>query len=159
MPSIHLLFNAINSLVNSFNQLTCLFIQSTHLSFHAINSPVNQFPGIGQISDNLDGDQNFFFNIYDPYHLVKEFPRVGQELFDLEVALELVEFLHLMDGKKCNKSHSTREKNHVKKLDIRVGFLHPPCFEFRLNGLESPISLVFDSNSIQNSFKYSSTQF
>lgn len=58
-------------------------------------APVNDLPGIGQVSNNLHGDENLFLDVDCADHLVQELSGVGQELTDLQVGLELVELLDL----------------------------------------------------------------
>lgn len=47
--------------------------------------PINYLPCIGQISNYLHCDEDFFFDIDGADHLVQEFSGVSQELTDLQV--------------------------------------------------------------------------
>lgn len=58
-------------------------------------APVNYLPRVGQVSNYLHRDEDFFFDIDGADHVVQELPGVRQELTDLQVRLELVELLDL----------------------------------------------------------------
>jgi len=58
-------------------------------------SPVNDLPGVGQVSHDLHGDEDFLLDVDGADHLVQKPPGVSQELADLEVGLQLVELLDL----------------------------------------------------------------
>ena len=63
-------------------------------------SRVDELPGVGQVGGYLHGDQHLLLDVNGTDHLMEELARVQQELPDLEVALELVELLHLQRGGK-----------------------------------------------------------
>lgn len=88
--------------------LNCGYICSD-LQFIGSPAPVNDLPCIGQISNDLHGDQDLLFDVDGADHLVQELPGVGQKLAHLQVRVQLVKLLHL----------KTKEDN-IGETGIRV---------------------------------------
>lgn len=65
------------------------------LMFMTVCVPVNDLPGVGEVSNNLHGDEDLFFDIDGADHVVQKLPGVSQELAHLKVGFQLMEFLHL----------------------------------------------------------------
>lgn len=57
--------------------------------------PVNDLPRVGQVSNDLHGDEDFLFDVDGADHVVEELSGVCQKLAHLQVGLQLVEFLDL----------------------------------------------------------------
>lgn len=64
--------------------------------FRMVCAPVNDLPGVGEVSNDLHGDEYLFFDIDGADHVVQELPGVSQELANLKVGFQLMKFLHLM---------------------------------------------------------------
>ena len=65
----------------------------------SVNEPVNDLPCVGEICNDLDLNEHLLADIYHADHLVQIETRVGEKLFHLQIALKLVELLHLGGSK------------------------------------------------------------
>lgn len=73
--------------------------------------PVNYLPRVGQVSDYLHSNEDFFFDINSADHLMQKFPGVSQKLTDLQVRLQLVELLDLRSKGMTFDRHSCLYRN------------------------------------------------
>ena len=70
------------------------------MTFSFDDSPVYDLPGVGEVGDDLHGDEDLLLYVDDADHLVQVLAGVGQELFDLQIGLQLVELLDLEKEKR-----------------------------------------------------------
>lgn len=92
--------------------------------------PVNYLPRVGQISDYLHSNEDFFFDINCADHLMQKLPSVSQKLADLQVRLQLVELLDLRSRRMAfNKS-----KPGLQALSQQCCLLHVQKHWSSLNG-------------------------
>ncbi len=59
--------------------------------------PVDGLPGVREVGDYLDVDEDLLLDVDDADHLMEVLARVRKELFHLKVALQLMELLDLWE--------------------------------------------------------------
>ena len=74
--------------------------------------PVNDLPGIGEVSHDLEVDEELFLDVDGADHLVQELPGVSQELLHLQVRLQLVELLHLFARQRSSSRLTQSYRKH-----------------------------------------------